>query len=732
MGDIGSTVPTRTGYTFRGWSASSSYSSKRIVYLSSNGGGADSNGVSATQTSSSWTYADYCSNTGGSTSSRTLTLYAQWEASTASYTVYHYKQNVDGTYPSSATSTTTGTANIGSSITPSVNSYTGFTSPSTQTITIASSGNTVSYYYTRNSYTLTVKPNGGTWNSTTSNSSYTMLYGATKTIANPTRTGYTFNSWTLSGTNSSMSGTTFTMGTANATLTANWTVNNYTVTYKDVVDSTSGEVLGTSTASKAYGSTVQGSDLGSATSDNAYYNGYYYVSDTSATVTISGATVYRIFKLRTIDISGTIKWKDKDNEYGSRPDSVTVSLLKGDSLVDSVSGLTNNNECSFSFTDLPKYNPLTGDEYIYTVEQSDFVSKNAPEDKYVSEITGSTSSGFIITNTLKNNVTDKDEKENEEPEETGFTVKGSIIWEDNNNNLGYRPENVVINLYMDGELLKSAAKDKNASSYIFTNLERYIYNDNGTVKETHTYQIEEVMNPVPSYVVDGETEEAYTITYSLPKIDTKDGSGIINITNTFNNAESIIPVKPYNNSLTVKTNQEIKTEIILHKMNADYVDNEVVYKDTYSDVYYNLEINNIAETISHMVAGKYEISTTSSLFTIDNVELLDNEYVSFIEDNGKYYVVIEETPNDAYGVITINLTEKEHKGYQAEPDVSDNTDNTLYKVSNYWKTTIEKIDSVNQKSRISRKLIVSDTSEVITYSLEEDILDLESDSEKVI
>lgn len=85
MGDIGNSVPTKTGYTFRGWAASKTYSSMRIAYSTSHGGLADSNGVSATTTSDSWTYANYCSYTGGSTSNTTLTLYAQWEATT--YTV---------------------------------------------------------------------------------------------------------------------------------------------------------------------------------------------------------------------------------------------------------------------------------------------------------------------------------------------------------------------------------------------------------------------------------------------------------------------------------------------------------------------------------------------------------------------------------------------------------------------------------------------------------------------
>lgn len=72
-----------------------------------------------------------------------------------------------------------------------------------------------------NQYTLTINPNGGTWNSTTSNSTAKQNYGTTKTIANPTRSGYRFTGWSKSGSGS-LSGTTFTYGAGNCTLTANW------------------------------------------------------------------------------------------------------------------------------------------------------------------------------------------------------------------------------------------------------------------------------------------------------------------------------------------------------------------------------------------------------------------------------------------------------------------------------------------------------------------------------
>ena len=82
-----------------------------------------------------------------------------------------------------------------------------------------------------NNYTLTINPNGGVLNGTTNNSTYNITYGSTENILNPTRTGYVFAGWTVSGQGSSMSGTTFKMGYENATLTANWASSKPTYTY---------------------------------------------------------------------------------------------------------------------------------------------------------------------------------------------------------------------------------------------------------------------------------------------------------------------------------------------------------------------------------------------------------------------------------------------------------------------------------------------------------------------
>ena len=79
-------------------------------------------------------------------------------------------------------------------------------------------------------YNLTIEPNGGTWSSTFSNTAK-LNNGATLTLVGLTKTGYALNDWTVSGTGSSVSGNVFKMGTADATITANWTPITYEVQY---------------------------------------------------------------------------------------------------------------------------------------------------------------------------------------------------------------------------------------------------------------------------------------------------------------------------------------------------------------------------------------------------------------------------------------------------------------------------------------------------------------------
>ena len=115
------------------------------------------------------------------------------------YTVIHKKMNIDGTtYTVAETENLTGVTDT--NVTPNVKTYTGFTSPSTQTVKVKGDGSTVvEYLYTRNKYSLVYVDNDNIdlTNSTAPGEYY---YGKEITIKAKEIPGYTFKQWSTGET----------------------------------------------------------------------------------------------------------------------------------------------------------------------------------------------------------------------------------------------------------------------------------------------------------------------------------------------------------------------------------------------------------------------------------------------------------------------------------------------------------------------------------------------------
>ena len=217
--------PTKAGYTFAGWVL-----------------GGDDNGTLAGASSASATY------TFGPASGAADTL-------TATYTANRYRITYYRNYGSNAYSSAYayfgdewptppefgygGYTFIGWFTDP-VDETTEFTIPATYEIV----GNTVLYaHWQVNTSTLKVNPNGGkvTVDTTEYNNvtcEITKAYGETATVYTPTKTGYTFNGWTRSGVNGTMTEgdgcSVYAFGknlNAVDTFTAKWVANTYTVTF---------------------------------------------------------------------------------------------------------------------------------------------------------------------------------------------------------------------------------------------------------------------------------------------------------------------------------------------------------------------------------------------------------------------------------------------------------------------------------------------------------------------
>lgn len=216
------TVPTKTGYIFSGY------------YTEPKGKGTQY--IADTGTAINDIYGAVPNDS---------TLYAYWTPrADTTYEVVHWQQKVKATQDQNETNytkmlTQSFTGTTGTKVTPEVMSYIGFTSPGRKTVTIAGDGTTVvNYYYTRNSYTLTVNPSKGLLNGSNLGYSISLIYGDTLVIEQPILAQHKFDGWQVQGNGSSFNErtNTFTMGYQNATLTANWSLNEYIIHFKDGSD----------------------------------------------------------------------------------------------------------------------------------------------------------------------------------------------------------------------------------------------------------------------------------------------------------------------------------------------------------------------------------------------------------------------------------------------------------------------------------------------------------------
>ena len=124
------------------------------------------------------------------------------------------------------------------------------------TDTVKITGNITLYaQWTTDEYSLTINPNGGTYKNSTQNTTVRGKLNATTEVVEPTRTGYTFLGWTEAfvGKDGSteyrgLSGTTYTFGEGNGSLTANWKEITYEIKFvggaDDVVGQMDNQIIG--------------------------------------------------------------------------------------------------------------------------------------------------------------------------------------------------------------------------------------------------------------------------------------------------------------------------------------------------------------------------------------------------------------------------------------------------------------------------------------------------------
>ena len=171
-------------------------------------------------------------------------------------------------------------------------------------------------------------------------------------------------------------------------------------------------------------------------------------------------------------------WDDNNDQDGIRPDSISVQLYQNGVAYGNVTTISANDNWTYEFTNLPKYK--NGDLATYTVEEV-----NTPNG-YISSVKDN-----VITNTHT-------------PETTQITV--NKVWDDNNNQDGIRPNEIVIHLLGDGQIVKTVTLTEGKWSTVFENLP--VYKDGKLIE----YEVKEANIPTGYNVSYNKEGNAYTIT----------------------------------------------------------------------------------------------------------------------------------------------------------------------------------------------------------------------------
>ncbi|MBQ2504149.1 MAG: Cna B-type domain-containing protein, partial [Lachnospiraceae bacterium] len=156
-------------------------------------------------------------------------------------------------------------------------------------------------------------------------------------------------------------------------------------------------------------------------------------------------------ELEMTDISVQMIWDDSNNKEGFRPDGVIVSLLANGEEI-ATAELYDANEWKYTRTD---YKYKDGKEIKYTVKETQVANYKAPVVEKISE----TGWAFTVTNS-------RDFEETE--------VKVTKVWDDSDNEEGFRPDSVTINLVKDGKVLESIELNAgNEWTYTWKKLQKY-------------------------------------------------------------------------------------------------------------------------------------------------------------------------------------------------------------------------------------------------------------------
>ena len=191
----------------------------------------------------------------------------------------------------------------------------------------------------------------------------------------------------------------------------------------------------------------------------------FYNKDVAGTYK-TGFTVTNTFNVpdEKVNVTVTKNWDDNSNVNGKRPTSIKYVLNGGATPVEQVvtGNRTTDENWSYTFTNLPKYNEL-GNVINYVVEEQEASTNDFKF--YTNKVIGDKDAGFTITNKF---VVPEDK----------IQIQVTKRWEDNSNVNNRRPESIKFVIKQNNSEIKSKVLTGNRTtdenwSYTFDNLAKY-------------------------------------------------------------------------------------------------------------------------------------------------------------------------------------------------------------------------------------------------------------------
>ncbi|OUZ25027.1 hypothetical protein A5867_002733 [Enterococcus sp. 6D12_DIV0197] len=195
----------------------------------------------------------------------------------------------------------------------------------------------------------------------------------------------------------------------------------------------------------------------------------YTIQEADVSGYISEVNGYDLVNTETTTVSGRKTWNDNDNQFNTRPENITVKLMRnGEKYAEKNVKSDNHGNWTYRFDNLPKYD-AEGKAYTYKIQE-----ENVPG--YTTKV-----NGYDLVNTYRN--TEKTE------------VSGTKTWNDYDNKFNTRPESITVKLMQNGEKYaeKIVKADKKGNwTYRFDKLPKY-----DAEGKAYTYTIQE--GKVPDY-----------------------------------------------------------------------------------------------------------------------------------------------------------------------------------------------------------------------------------------